>query len=640
METVLGLSMTSGCIGWILLDRPTADAKVIDHDVFDANVGADDDGDIARCLAAVRGAQSIATMSGHKVSCIGVTWTEDADAAATLLLRSLPELGVEDVRAVKLPEATRTWARTFGSTLDFEKCAICVVGSTAITALSFGYDSVRTFASHMRESADGIGRWLTGVFEDNRLEPDRLFLIGSRGDLGLISGTLAQTLFMPIDVSEDSQLALARGAALTLSAPAAVAPAVEKPVGTGPIPRWRRLRRSAPAGLREDPVEAWTETLKRPARKTPADDSLGQRRPEPAWRRPAATVVDDAGSTIAETTITASELSPETHEPDTGHQPSGVTPADQAPTQRRPAWMRQVLSAPDYEFADVKTEFFETATAASETEQEAVDTLVETNEGTVDATPAVDYEHAQPQPAWMREVPAAAATDFALTPATVDAAPVVFAPKADIPDVKTDAITQPVREHRTKNTATKRRAWFGPHARAGAAVVVGLVAVFALGPLLFGQKDPQKPGEQPESESAATSISIHAVPSPLPPAALHQVVGEPAPALAPPPEVRPAEVAATEVATPVGEQGVYQQSPVTAEPMAAPSAPAATVAPAAPQATVTAAPAALPVAPSGPLPGPAPSAPAVAQAPEAPAAAPAAPGDPAAPPQDPVMVRC
>ena len=42
----------------------------------------------------------------------------------------------------------------------------------------------------MRESADGLSRWLTEVFEENRLQPDSLFLVGSRGDLELISGSV------------------------------------------------------------------------------------------------------------------------------------------------------------------------------------------------------------------------------------------------------------------------------------------------------------------------------------------------------------------------------------------------------------------------------------------------------------------
>ena len=62
MEAVLGLSMTSTSVGWVLLDGQDADGVVIDHDAFDvlADVAAHDD--FSRHLAAVRGAQAIAAV--------------------------------------------------------------------------------------------------------------------------------------------------------------------------------------------------------------------------------------------------------------------------------------------------------------------------------------------------------------------------------------------------------------------------------------------------------------------------------------------------------------------------------------------------------------------------------------------------
>jgi hypothetical protein len=217
VETVLGLSMTSSSIGWVLFDGPGADANILDHDAFDVGAGAANDGDISKQTAAVLGAQAIATASGHEVKSIGVTWSDDADAKATLLLKTLPDMGFENIVSVPLPQATRTWAQTFGPTLGFEKCAVCIVEPSAVTVLTFGFDTVRTAGSHMRESVDGLGRWLTDVFAKSRVIPDSLYLVGSRGDLELISGTLGELLPMPIVASDDAQLALARGAALAAS---------------------------------------------------------------------------------------------------------------------------------------------------------------------------------------------------------------------------------------------------------------------------------------------------------------------------------------------------------------------------------------------------------------------------------------
>ena len=167
METVLGLSVTSSSVGWVLLDGPGVDANALDHDVFDVAMGSGEDDDISKHVAAVRGVQAIANASGHELKSIGVTWTADASATANLLLKSLPELGFEKVASVRLSEAAQAWADVFGEDLGFQKGAVCVVESAAATLMSFGNGTVRSFATHTRESDDGLSRWLTDAIENN-----------------------------------------------------------------------------------------------------------------------------------------------------------------------------------------------------------------------------------------------------------------------------------------------------------------------------------------------------------------------------------------------------------------------------------------------------------------------------------------
>ncbi|MGZ8745615.1 MAG: DUF7159 family protein [Mycobacterium sp.] len=214
METVLGLSVTSNSVGWVLLDGPGVDAATLDHGVFDVSVGSVDDGDISKCLTAVQGIQAIAATSGHELKSIGLTGTADAAATVNLLLTSLPDLGFEKVVSVPLSEAASTWAHVFGAALGFERAAVCVVEPSAATLLSFGYGGVGTFATHMRESDDGLSRWLKDAFEINHVDPEHLFLIGSRGDVELISGRLSEALDMSVVTSNEAQLILARGTAL------------------------------------------------------------------------------------------------------------------------------------------------------------------------------------------------------------------------------------------------------------------------------------------------------------------------------------------------------------------------------------------------------------------------------------------
>ena len=86
---------------------------------------AANDGDISKHTAAVRGARAIANASGHQVKSIGVTWTDDADAKATLLLKSLPDLGFRKVVTVRPPQAIKAWAQAFGSDPRFRRSVRC-----------------------------------------------------------------------------------------------------------------------------------------------------------------------------------------------------------------------------------------------------------------------------------------------------------------------------------------------------------------------------------------------------------------------------------------------------------------------------------------------------------------------------------
>ena len=95
MQTVLGLSMTSTSVGWVLLDGPGPDATTLDHDAFDVQAGVQETaGNTSQHVAAARGAQAIATASGHKVGSVQVTWTEDIEGGRQGAAEIIGGLGV------------------------------------------------------------------------------------------------------------------------------------------------------------------------------------------------------------------------------------------------------------------------------------------------------------------------------------------------------------------------------------------------------------------------------------------------------------------------------------------------------------------------------------------------------------------
>jgi hypothetical protein len=217
LQIVLGLSMTSTSVGWVLLDRERPDAVTLDHDAFDVKSGAEGTApDTSQHTAAARGAQAIATASGHKVGSVQMTWSEDIEADAKALLKSLADLGFDNVVAIPLNQATQTWAIEVGRANEHDKTALCVLepGTATVMVIATGAGSVRTAVTNTREHAADLVDWLTTIFNGDGWLPESLHLVGSRDDLDAVTGPLGDALPIPVFDSVDTQLALARGAAL------------------------------------------------------------------------------------------------------------------------------------------------------------------------------------------------------------------------------------------------------------------------------------------------------------------------------------------------------------------------------------------------------------------------------------------
>lgn len=100
MKTVLGLSATSGGVGWVLIDQRAGAGDgfdLLDDDAFEV----DDAADLARsCAAAARGARGIAASSGDEIGVIGLICSDDVDARVDAIVAALASAGFDDVRTV------------------------------------------------------------------------------------------------------------------------------------------------------------------------------------------------------------------------------------------------------------------------------------------------------------------------------------------------------------------------------------------------------------------------------------------------------------------------------------------------------------------------------------------------------------
>ncbi len=228
VQTVLGLSMTSTSVGWVILDREGPDAFTLDHDVFDVQSTADSTTpDPSQHAAAARGVQAIATASGHKVGAVQVTWSEGMGAAAADMLKSLADSGFDNVLTIPLNQAAQTWGIEVGHANGHDRTALCILepGTATVMVVVTGAGSVRTAVTNTRDHASDLVDWLTTIFNKHGWFPESLHLVGARDDLDAVAGPIGEALPIPVFDSVDTQLALARGAALVTVTPAAVRPA-------------------------------------------------------------------------------------------------------------------------------------------------------------------------------------------------------------------------------------------------------------------------------------------------------------------------------------------------------------------------------------------------------------------------------
>lgn len=219
MDAVLGLSVTPSAVGLVLVEGQDADGPTMDRDAFEVRSRRQQSSAQHTCeqaAAAVLRTEAIAAARGHRLHSIGVTWSDDADTEASLLLRSLSDSGFDNVVPVRLPEATEALAWGIAEVIGYETTAVCVIEPETVIALIVhsGEGAVQTAINHTIDSEEHLIRWLSAVFTRADWQPQALVVVGSGGDLEALMPRLEDVLSVPVFAPAEAELALARGAAL------------------------------------------------------------------------------------------------------------------------------------------------------------------------------------------------------------------------------------------------------------------------------------------------------------------------------------------------------------------------------------------------------------------------------------------
>lgn len=321
MDLVLGLSMTSADVRWVLVEGTTAEGATICRDAADFDTLDD----------------VMAAVGENWLHAVGVTWANDAEAAASTVLDALAARGLDNVITVSEQEAAESLAMGIADRAEYQNIAVCIVEPDDAVVAVVSAEGVTT--ARVAATADEM----LAQLDRNDSRPEAIFVLGSADDLDSIA-TAFHGAAVPVITAAEADLALARGAALASAA--AVNTLDARP------PRWRMPSRigaltsvvaaavvvfvvslSAALGLGLTPDRNSTvahrdtaATAEPPARVPPAPSiPLATPKPVPA-APPPLPAPPEAAPPAAQTIVEAAAPAPEAA-PDVGSPAAALPPA-------------------------------------------------------------------------------------------------------------------------------------------------------------------------------------------------------------------------------------------------------------------------------------------------------------------------
>lgn len=247
LDIVLGVSMAPSSIQMVVLQGEYADGATVEEDAIDVT-GADDAATVSasdRVISAILGTREGAADAGLELSSIGVTWTDQFEAAA--LRDALTAHRLDNVMLVSAFLAAAALAQNVGGAMGYERTAVLLVepdtATLAVVETSDG-SIPDVYKQQIRaESYGAAAEQLSGMvagLEKLEYRPDGLFVVGSGVDVAPLKAALQTTTALDVSVAEEPETALARGAALAsanapLFASSTAALAYAQDPGTGAV---------------------------------------------------------------------------------------------------------------------------------------------------------------------------------------------------------------------------------------------------------------------------------------------------------------------------------------------------------------------------------------------------------------------
>lgn len=210
MDLVLGLSVTSAAIRFVLVEGADGDGATVDSGTLALTpAGTDTDA----LVEAVLGEGPYAAAPGELPVAIGVTWSAPAAAQAAALIQNLADRGVDDVVALTPSEAAAALATGIADVAGQDELAVCVAEPDAALLAVVTADSVVVDPLAHGDAA-ALAYAVHDTIDSTGAHPAALYVLGSAGDLGSLVGALQAGAGVPVISASEADLALARGAAM------------------------------------------------------------------------------------------------------------------------------------------------------------------------------------------------------------------------------------------------------------------------------------------------------------------------------------------------------------------------------------------------------------------------------------------
>ena len=210
MDLVLGVSVTSTALRFVLVEGAAGDGATVDSGTLAMPVPGDS---LDALVSAVFGEGPYAAAPGQLPLAVGVTWTDGTAEQASALMAALSARGAPNVVSLSPAESAAALAAGLGDLAAHTEVAVCVAEPdialvAVVTADTVHVDQVS------RDDAGTLARRVQEAADSTALYPEAVYVLGSADDVDAVVSALAGRVTAPVLSAAEADLALARGAAL------------------------------------------------------------------------------------------------------------------------------------------------------------------------------------------------------------------------------------------------------------------------------------------------------------------------------------------------------------------------------------------------------------------------------------------